>query len=225
MNSDEPSSENSIDALENVSRNPLTNLRTLFQRKNSAIKLDERGSSFGRVLIVFSILLNLIFLWLVISLGNTLFAMQETVTEALLEGVTSSMVLSENAQIQTVVNINEQIPIAFDLVIKRDTLVVLFQPTRIDNASLSIRSANLSVDAPASITLPVGAELPITLDLTVPVNVSVPIELAVPVAISLAESDLGEAFQALQSLVAPYEKLQSEIPACWQMLLWQGDCP
>ena len=225
MNSDEPSSEIINDAPANVSRNPLTNLRTLFRRKSSAIELDDRGRSFGRGLIVISILLNLIFLWLVISLGNSLFAMKETVTEALLEGVTSSMVLSENAQIKTVVNINEQVPLAFDLVLKRDTLAVLFKPTRIDNASLSIRSANLSVDAPASITLPVGAELPITIDLTVPVNVSVPIDLAVPVSISLAESDLGEVLQALQSLVAPYEKLQSEIPACWQSLLWRGDCP
>lgn len=225
MSSVEPSPESSNDAVANVSRNPLTNLRTLFKRKNSAIKLAGRGLSLGGALIVFSILLNAIFLWLVISLGNTLFAMKETVTEALLEGVTNSMALSENAQIQTVVNINEQVPLAFDVVLKRDTLVVLFQPTRIENASLSIRSANLSVDAPASITLPVGAELPITFDLTVPVNVSVPIELAVPVAISLAESDLGEAFQALQSLVVPYEKLQSEIPGCWQMLLWRGDCP
>lgn len=225
MSSVEPSPEISNDAVANVSRNPLTNLRTLFKRKNFAIKLDGRGLSLGGALIVFSILLNAIFLWLVISLGNTLFAMKETVTETLLEGVTNSMALSENAQIQTVVNINEQVPLAFDLVLKRDTLVVLFQPTRIENASLSIRSANLSVDAPASITLPVGAELPITFDLTVPVNVSVPIELSVPVAISLAESDLGEAFQALQSLVVPYEKLQSEIPGCWQMLLWRGDCP
>jgi len=225
MSSVEPSPESANDAVANVSRNPLTNLRTLFKRKTSAIKLDGRGPSLGGALIVFSILLNAIFLWLVISLGNTLFAMKETVTETLLEGVTNSMALSENAQIQTVVNINEQVPLDFDLVLKHDTLVVLFQPTRIENASLSIRSASLSVDAPASITLPVGAELPIAFDFTVPVNVSVPIELAVPVAISLAESDLGEAFQALQSLVAPYEKLQSEIPGCWQMLLWRGDCP
>ncbi|MCH7587576.1 MAG: hypothetical protein IIC78_06020 [Chloroflexi bacterium] len=225
MNSDESSPEISNDAVANVSRNPLTNLRTLFKRKTSAINLDGRGGSFGRVLIVFSVLLNLIFLWLVISLGNTLFVMKETLAEGLLEGVASSLALSENAQIETIININEQIPLVFDLVLQGDTLAVLFQPTRIDNVSLSIRSANLSVDAPASITFPAGAELPITLDLTVPVNVSVPIELAVPVAISLANSDLGEAFQALQRLVGPYEVLQSEIPGCWQMLLWQGDCP
>ena len=108
MNSDESSPEISNDAVANVSRNPLTNLRTLFKRKTSAINLDGRGGSFGRVLIVFSVLLNLIFLWLVISLGNTLFVMKETLAEGLLEGVASSLALSENAQIETIININEQ---------------------------------------------------------------------------------------------------------------------
>ena len=225
MSSIEPSPEISNDPVENVSRNPLTNLRTLFKQKTSAIQLRAPKRSFGGVLIVVSLFLNVIFLWVVISLGNSLFRMKETVTDALLEGVTQSMALGEDAQLQTVVNIDEQIPLAFDLVLTSDTVVAFSQPARIDNASISIRSASLSVDAPASITFPVGAELPITLDLTVPVNVSVPIKLAVPVVISLAESDLGDAFQSLQSLVVPYEKLESEIPGCWQMLLWRGNCP
>jgi hypothetical protein len=221
----EPTSDISKEPVKSVSRNPLSNLRTLLKGKIPQINIPKPSVGFRPFVIGVSVLLNLALLWVVIALGNHLFTLRGLVAETLLETVSKSVGLSADAQIETTVNIQEELPVSFNVPLQQDTLITLSQPTRIENASLSIRSATLSIDAPTVITLPVGAELPITLDITVPVSATVPVDLTIPLQIPLANSELGESFTALQSLVDPYEQIVSETPGCWQMLLWGGDCP
>jgi hypothetical protein len=117
------------------------------------------------------------------------------------------------------------VPITLEVPLKRNTVATLSEPVRIEGASISIRSATLSIDAPASLTLPVGAELPLGLDLSVTVDTVIPIDLTVPVEFPIAESELGDSISAMRGLIEPYRSIVSEMPACWQMLLWGGDCP
>jgi hypothetical protein len=164
-----------------VSRNPLSNLQTLLKDRIPQISLSN--VAVGRGLLGASILLNLLLLWAVISIGNHLFKFRSAVGDSMLDAVSQSVGISADSQIETTVTIQEEIPVSFEVPLEGDTLVTLSQPVQIDNATLSIRSATLAIDAPAVITLPVGAELPITMDLTVPVSVTVPVDLTVPVRI------------------------------------------
>jgi hypothetical protein len=59
----------------------------------------------------------------------------------------------------------------------------------------------------------------------VTVDAVVPIDLMVPVEFHIADSEIGESLSAMQGLLDPYRSIVAELPGCWQMLLWGGDCP
>jgi hypothetical protein len=221
----EPSPEFPDTSGDPVSKDPVTNIRKLMKKqapKASDVKSKE-GLWRGAALVSFVI--NILFLGLILLVGSRVLSFKSEVAEPLLDGVYKAVDQMDDIQIQTDVKVSGEVPVAFDLPLQRETTVTLSQPTRIDGASLSIRSATFSIDAPTVIVLPAGAELPITLDLSVPVNATVPVELTVPVTLSLTDSNLEPTIKALQDLIEPYKQLAEETPDCWQMLLWGGACP
>jgi hypothetical protein len=231
----EPSPEVPQDKRDPVSKDPIANIRRLLKRglsKNKVSKsktpVSERtrsGAGIWQLAALVSFAINLLFLVLILLIGTRLLKFKTAVAEPLLAGVYSAVGQMDDVEVQTQVQVSSEIPIVFDLALQRDTIVTLSQPTRIQGAYLSIRSATFSVDAPSTIDLPIGTELPITMDLTIPVNTTIPVELTVPVDLALSESDLQPAIQAIQDLIAPYNQLLEDIPDCWQMLLWGGSCP
>jgi hypothetical protein len=191
------------------------------------MKVREPRSRFNfwRLAAIISLIVNVLFLVLIVVTGTRLMKFKSSVMEPLFEGVYTAIGQMDDASFETEITVQSQVPVAFDIPIQRETVVTLSQPTRIENAYLSIRSATFSVDAPSTIDLPIGAQLPITLDISVPVSTTVPVELTVPVKLSLTESDLQPAVGALQQLLEPYKELSKDFPDCWQMLLWGGECP
>jgi len=223
------------ESVEPISKDPIANIRNLIKKRVPRLripkirspKVAETRPSFNlwRFTAFVSLVVNFLFIVLIVVIGARLMQFKSAVMEPLLEGVYSAIGQMDNASFDSEITVQSEIPVAFDLPLQRETVVTLSQPTRIENAYLSIRSATFSVDAPSTIDLPIGAQLPITLDITVPVHTTVPVELAVPVKLSLADSDLQPAVDALQDLVEPYKELSKELPDCWQMLLWGGECP
>lgn len=230
-----PSPEHAEEKSDTVSRDPIENIRKLLGRRTprpkkvkperSKLKSDKSGQGIWRVVALGSFALNILFLVLILMIGVRLFNFKTVVVEPLLEGVYLAVGEMDDIEVQTEVEVRSDVPVVFDLALQRDTMVTLSQPTRIEDAYLSIRSATFSVDAPTTIDLPIGTQLPITLDLTVPVNTTIPIELSVPVDLALTETEMQPAIQAIQELVEPYKQLVEETPDCWQMLLWGGTCP
>jgi hypothetical protein len=231
----EPSPEFTPEKGDPVSKDPVANIRKLLKRgrstdrkpKPKTPKPGTKNSGVGiwRLAALISIVINILFLVLILWIGSRLFKFKAAVAEPLLEGVYNAVGQMDDVQVQTEVQISSDIPVAFDVPVQRDTVVTLSQPTRVEGAYLSIRSATFSVDAPSTIDLPVGTELPITMDLIIPVNTTIPVQFSVPVQLALSESDLQPAIQAIQDLIAPYNQLLEETPDCWQMLLWGGTCP
>lgn len=225
----EPSLELDKDQGDPVSKDPITNIRKLMKKRAPKIRASKSRNAkpkpdLWRVAALISLVVNALFVVLIISIGGRLLQFKTAVFEPLMEGVYTAVGQMDDAIIQTEVTFSSDIPVVFDLPLQKDTVVTLTQPTRIEGAYLSIRSATFSVDAPSTIDLPIGAQLPITLDLSVPVSTTVPVELSVPVELKLTESDLQPAVSALQELVEPYKQLAQDAPDCWQMLLWGGDC-
>jgi hypothetical protein len=235
MDSVEPSPEYAEEKGDPVSRDPIENIRKLLKRRvprpkkgkseKQELKSDGSGAGIWRAVALISFVMNLLFLALILMIGTRLFSFKTIVVEPLLDGVYRAVGEMDDIEVQTEVEVISEVPVAFDLALQRDTMVTLSQPTRIEGAYLSIRSATFSVDAPSTIDLPIGTQLPITLDLTVPVNTTIPVELSVPVDLALTETEMQPAIQAIQELVEPCKQLVEEIPDCWQMLLWGGTCP
>ena len=218
-----------------VSKNPITNIRRLLKRaplkkrdagpKTSGTKPTKSGIGIWRLVALVSFVINILFLALIVIIGTRLFGFKAAVAEPLLEGVYNAVGQMDDVDVQTEVQLRSEVPVSFDVTVQRELTVTLTEPTRVEGAYLSIRSATFSVDAPSTIDLPAGAQLPITMDLTIPVNTTIPVELTAPVEVTLSESDLEPAIKSIQDLVGPYQQLLEDVPDCWQMFLWGGTCP
>jgi hypothetical protein len=226
----EPSQEFSNDQEDPVSKDPIANIKKLIRKRVPRFQAPRSREvktrpDLWRAAALISLVVNVLFLVLILLIGNRLLHFKTTVVEPLLEGVYSAVGQIDDGVVQTEVTVSSEVPVVFDLPLQRETVVTLTQPTRIENAYLSIRSATFSVDAPSTIDLPIGAQLPISLDLTIPVSTTVPVELSVPVELNLSESTFQPVVSTLQELVEPYKLLAQDAPDCWQMLLWGGACP
>jgi hypothetical protein len=225
MDPAEPSPKNSRESEKSVSKNPFTNLQTMLKGKIPQVKFGKPGENFWRALTVVSVVLNLILIFVFIALGNTLIGFASAFDTSVIDEVAKAMSFEEGATLSTSIRVQDQVPVTLEVPLNRNTVATLSEPARFDGASISIRSATLSIDAPATLTLPAGAELPLALDLSVTVDTVIPIDITVPVEFPIAESEVGDSISAMQGLIEPYRAIVSEMPACWQMLLWGGDCP
>jgi hypothetical protein len=225
MDPDKSSPQDPKETEKSVSKNPLTNLQTIIKGRLPSIKIGKPGEDFWKTITVVSIVLNLALLFVMITLGNSIFRLKTAIDDTGFEEVAKAMTFEEGATLSTSIRVQDQVPMTFEVPLQRNTVVTLSEPARIDGASISIRSATFSIDAPASLTLPVGAELPLALDFSVTVDAVVPIDLTVPVEFPIADSEIGESLSAMQGLLDPYRSIVAELPGCWQMLLWGGDCP
>lgn len=164
---------------------------------------------------IISITVNIILIVALIVIGQQLFTLNEIVEDELIGGLHSNFVAMDEATIVTTVNVDDTIPVQFDLAVQTNTTVVLTEPTPIENASVVIATSVLNINAPADIILPAGLELPISLDITVPVDKEVPVVLTVPVKIPLSETELHEPFVGLREVVEPYKVLLGDLPDEW----------
>jgi hypothetical protein len=164
-----------------------------------------------------SIAINLILFILVIILANQLFAIKEIVTNDVIGGLYYNFILMDQAEISTSVQVEDTIPVQFDLPLNQKTVVVLTEATSINGARVSLTTGGLNIaNAPADIVLPAGTELPVRLDLIVPVDTSIPVVLDVPVEIPLRETELHEPFVGLREVVGPYYDTLNNLPASWK---------
>lgn len=124
----------------------------------------------------------------------------------LLGGLYTNFVKMDEAHIRDDVDINDKIPVKFDLNVSGETRVTLTRAVTIRGATVSVQTGGLNItDANATIVLPVGQELPIRIEnLLVPVDQQVPVVMKVPVDIDLSETDLHAPFVGLQEVVRPW---------------------
>lgn len=163
-----------------------------------------------------SILLNIILIVAVVILANQVFSIKKLVTNDLVGGLYYNFLLMDQATIVTSVQVEDTIPVQFDLPLKQNTMVILSEDTVIEDATVSLTTGGLNIQqAPTDIVLPKGTVLPIKLDLGVPVDTEIPISLTVPVDIPLKQTELHEPFVGLQNVVSPYYWLLIEQPNSW----------
>lgn len=178
----------------------------------------EFWPAFWTIAGIFSIVLNVILIVVVIMLARNLFLINDLVEYGLINGLYDNFVKMDNATIVTTVQVEDTIPVVFDLPVQTNTTVTLTEPTPIYGAQVTINTGNLYINAPADIVLPAGTDLPVYLDIVVPVDQQVPVALTVPVDIPLNETELHEPFVGLQDVVAPYHTLLGDLPNDWESI-------
>ncbi len=172
--------------------------------------------AFWSVGALLSIGLNVVLLVVVIVLGKQVFALKDLLTNDVVGGLYYNFLLMDQATIETTIQVEDSIPVQFDLMLDQETTVVLTEDTPIDDAIISLTTGGLNIQrAPTDIVLPAGTSLPIALDLVVPVDTEVPVTLTVPVKIPLNETELHEPFTGLQDVVSPYYWMLNDAPNTW----------
>ena len=124
----------------------------------------------------------------------------------LLGGLYDNFVLMDEANIQTSIHVEKEIPVRFDLLVSAPADVFLREDVVIDGALVTVATGGLNItNARARIVLPAGQPLPININnLVVPVDKTVLAVLDVPVDIPLNKTELHEPFVGLQNVVKPW---------------------
>jgi hypothetical protein len=175
------------------------------------------GPAFWTIASIISLAVNIILVVVLILVGKQLFALKGLVANQLVGGLYENFVLMDQARISTTVQVDDTIPVKFDLPVVTNTTVQLTENTRIRGATVNLSTGGLTIRrAPADIVLPAGTSLPIALNIVVPVDTTVPVHLTVPVDIPLNQTELHKPFAGLLNVVAPYSKLLGSAPDSWQ---------
>jgi len=180
--------------------------------------------AFWTVASVFSLVVNIILVVALILLGRPLFFLKKTVvSEKLINGLYYNFVLMDKAHIQTTITVsdtiqvNDTIPVVFDLVLSQKTVVTLTDSTPIKGATIYLNGQAVPLD----LVLPQGTKLGIQMNLTVPVKqevpvvLNVPVNLQIPVDIPLDQTQLHQPFVGLQQVLSPFRQLLSDVPDSW----------
>ena len=168
--------------------------------------------AFWTVACIFSLVVNIILIAALISFGRHFFALKALVSDGLVNGLSSNLALMDKAHIvttipvKTTVQLQDSLPVVFDLPLKQDTQVTLASDTDVSGTTL----INLA-PVPLDFTLPAGTPLNINLDMTIPVSQSVPVDITVPVSLlvpldlAVDQTDLHQSIVGLQSTLEPYQ--------------------
>ena len=197
--------------------------------------------AFKNIAIVFSFATNFVLVVLLLGLSlpgiRAAFALKTGLLEPLLADLDTAFVGLGEATIDTEVQIDESIPIQFDLPldeplpigfqlpIEQDTTVVLQQAVPLNApATFTLPGGGGAIYGTVSLALPVGMELPVHLSMVVPVSQTVPvrmvvpvdqqvpIRLTVPVHIDLGEAGLDPVVGDLRTAIWPIRYQVQSLP-------------
>ena len=190
-----------------------------YNQSPRAQKITYQGKflpAFWTVACIFSLVVNIILIAALISFGRHFFALKALVSDGLVNGLSSNLALMDKAHIvttipvKTTVQLQDNLPVVFDLPLKQDTQVTLASDTEVSGTTL----INLA-PVPLDFTLPAGTPLNINLDMTIPVSQSVPVDITVPVSLlvpldlAVDQTDLHQSIVGLQSTLDPYQNMLS----------------
>ncbi len=173
-------------------------------------------NAFKTVATLLSFALNLILVIVVLLLLMQIFQIKNGILEPLIDGLHQNFVGLDQAVIERTINVDDQIPVQFDLPLNQSTNVVLTADVPIAaNASFTLPGGGGLINGRVDLVLPAGLVLPVKLEMTVPVDTTIPIHLPVDVEIPLNETQLHVPFDNLRGLLEVYVCLLDNLPSGW----------
>ena len=173
-------------------------------------------NAFKTVALLLSFTLNMILVIVALLLLMQIFQIKNGILEPLIDGLHRDFVGLDKAVIERTINVDDQIPVQFDLPLHQNTNVVLTADVPIAaNASFTLPGGGGMINGRVDIVLPEGLVLPVKLDMIVPVDTTIPIHLPVAVEIPLNETQLHEPFDNLRGLLQNYVCALDNLPDDW----------
>lgn len=169
--------------------------------------------AFEKFAIFFSFIVTFILVMVLLVAGyvmwqqlSTLVAIKDGLVCDTVTGLNSLLDDFEDAVITRTIDINETIPIKFDLPLDQNIVVQLTDNIQLNRpATFVLPAGGGQINGTVYMELPQGTNLPIHLSTMVPVSETVPVEMAVEVSIPLRETDLGGVIAQLRELLAPMQ--------------------
>lgn len=180
-------------------------------------RMREFWNAFRNFAIFFSFIMNFVVMLVLLFVVMLIFDIKNGIAEPLIDGLHANFVGLNNANIRTTVNVDDEIPIDFDLTVADTTVVTLTQDVAINGvpAYFVIAGGGGDITGTVDIVLPAGTPLTIDLSLLVPVQQTIPISLPVEVDIALSDTELAVPFTNLRNLFEPYVKALDNLPSGW----------
>ncbi|MBI5958889.1 MAG: hypothetical protein HY866_09155 [Chloroflexi bacterium] len=177
-------------------------------------------NSFKTVALLISFIVNMVLLVVLLIVMMQIFQIKNGILEPLIDGLHRNFVGLDQAVIERTIEVEDEIPVQFDLALNQNTNVVLTSDVPIAaSASFTLPGGGGVINGRVDIVLPRGLILPVELNMTVPVDTTIPINLPVAVSIPLKETQLHTPFDNLRSLLEPYVRVLDNLPSDW------GDVP
>ncbi|MCS7251956.1 MAG: hypothetical protein RMK32_04550 [Anaerolineae bacterium] len=168
--------------------------------------------AFKNIAIVFSFTVNLILVIVLLLLYLHLASLKSAINETVirLEGIVQDL---GGTRISTMIPIRQSIPVAFELPVQQDTVVVTLAPVPImTTATFQLPGGGGTIRGTVFINLPPGTRLPVRLNMTVPVRTQIPVNFDQPVDIALGASGLDPVVFKLLTLLKDLKALLDLIP-------------
>jgi len=176
-------------------------------------------NSFKTVAIWISFITNIVMLIVLILLMMQLFQIKNGILEPLVDGLHRNFVGLDEAVIIRTIEVNDDIPVIFDLPVNQRTDVVLTQDVPLAaNATFTLPGGGGLINGRVDIVLPQNLVLPVELSMNVPVNTQIPVDLPVDVEIPLKETQLHDPFVNLRELLEPYVRVLDHLPDRWSQV-------
>ncbi|MFQ5400983.1 MAG: hypothetical protein ACE5E7_15470 [Anaerolineae bacterium] len=179
------------------------------------LKAKKPWQAFKTFAIIFSFVVNLVLLIVVLIIAPLLIPVVDSVAKPLVGGLSSSFVDMSEATITRTIEVNDQLPITFNVPLSTTTDVVIVEEVALNGvpAQFILPGGGGAINGQVSLSLPKGLKLPVQLALDVPVSQTIPVALAVDVQIPLRETELGEPFARLQGIFTPLDHLLRGLPS------------
>ncbi len=169
-------------------------------------------NAFKNVALLFSFIANLVLVIVLVIVISQIFQIK-AIVEPLIDGLHTSFVGLNEATIDRVIPVRDEIPISFILPLEQSTNVVLTAPVPLTVAAqFDLPGGGGRINGTVNINLPQGLILPVTLDLDVPVETTVPVNLDVRAVIPLRDTQLHDAFNNLRGLLEPFVQVLDNLP-------------
>lgn len=171
--------------------------------------------AFWTVACIFSLIVNVILISLLIGFGRNFFGLKSSIAKGLINGTADNLALMDQAHIvttvpvQTEIQLQDNLPVVFNLPIDQNTQLLLAQETHISGAYIYLNNTPVLTDMtlPARTPIQVSLNMSIPVDTTVPMSMTVPVSLQVPVDIPINKTDLHQSIVGLQGVIEPYKTL------------------
>jgi hypothetical protein len=169
--------------------------------------------AFWTVACIFSLVVNIVLIAVLISFGRHFFELKALISNGLVTEASNSLAMMDKAHIvttvpvETTVQLQDNLPVVFDLLINQDTQLSLVKDVRITNAYIYLNNTAVTTDLTLPAKTPIQANFNFTVPVstTVPVNITVPITMQIPVDIAINQTDLHQSIVGLQGAIEPYK--------------------